>query len=694
MASEYGSAVVDHVIRYVSASAIGAFDPSQEGGCNKRYWFEKIDGRKTPETKAQNVGKEMHRQIEHYLTTGEPVFGPIVQPGLKFIPRPGKDLLVERGFGDVKAALATRELMMAGKATKEDVDRCGPAVHGIPVMGAMDLRHRRGEWNDNNGVLHREADPLTGEVVDWKSSSDIESYGKKDHELVETVQMPLYAKATILEWPDLNFVRVSHGQFGTRMREARKVSALLSRETIERRFTEIESTVSSMIDVAKETSVEKVEANLDSCNAFRGCPHARYCPRPDRGIVDLFQIKTKNKGDQMSGLFGQLQNPGATNGVSTATTAPTAETQGLFSAAAAAASAAPPPPPVPVMTDAEREAAVAAARARFQAEDGVPAVQPSLCSTCGVALHSENVSRLPNGIVVHIGCSGAVVATTPPSIPAAPIPAAPRPIGAVNPPDMPAPDPIAAASPLTPEAIATITDPQLRKIAEDHAAAHAAQAAAQAAANPKPAKEKTSGRCPSADSIQMVTPKEATTRKTVCKVCGKAIKIMVKDFLPDFTGIKIVGHNMEKPATLPIAAVPPISAAAIPTAAVLPLPVAVVPPIAAVPPIPVVAVVPPPPPLPVSAVAMVPQLADTIIPPAPIPSLPPVEVTFVPSTPPPTITEIAPVSELLPKSAAEMAKVYFEQMDKAADSNVYAAASIAASLIAITERLDLLLARK
>ncbi|KKW46589.1 MAG: hypothetical protein UY96_C0003G0092 [Parcubacteria group bacterium GW2011_GWB1_56_8] len=515
---DYGHSIVfGHTIRYVSASSISAFDPNQEGGCHRRYWFEKIDGKKPPEKTWQNTGKKEHKSLEHYFKTGENILGPVVRHGMRFIPEPGNDLIVEEGFGDYKAALAARDRMLAGVGTKEEVERHGLAFFGIPLMGAMDLRHRRGVWLDDKGSRNQDP-PGTAEINDWKTSGDVKKWAKTEEGLVMTVQMPVYARATLHVWPDLRFVRISHGYFGTKKRESKKVSRLLDLDTIYRRGEDIQCTVAAMVDVAKETDHRKIEPNIRACGDFRGCPHQPYCERPQASLSTLLQIG----GAQMASLFDMMKQPTQTNGAMPlpsvpSTTAPTA----------------------PSAVD-----PIAIARQKIAA--GMMRFDPS-----GIVFDREGAD---SGWVQRPPTQFELVAF---ATPAAPV--APPHIGAINPPDSPPFDPVAAAAPLPAEVIANIEDPEIKVRAEAHALASAQQQAAEAAANPEAAK--TGGRCLTGGTEISVTPKEATSRKKSCPSCGKEFRLKDGDFNIDFTGIIVPRHNLPKvdapPAPKPPAATNP-----------------------------------------------------------------------------------------------------------------------------------------
>jgi hypothetical protein len=549
----YGKAVVDGKLRYVSASAISAFDPTSDGGCPSRWYFEKVEGRKTPETKSQAVGTEAHGQIEHYLKTGERTLGTVVEPGARFLPVPGSDLLIEETFGDWQQALTLRDAVMRGEVPEDAPAKVTATVCNIPVMGAMDLRHRRGEWVDTFGELRREENPdRTAEIVDWKTTKDIEKWGKRADELHLTVQMPLYAKATTIVWPDVDFVRISHGQFGTARREARKVSALLDRETIAWRFGEIESMVRSMQHAALEPSVSSVEKNTNACGSYGGCPHKSYCDRPMGSIKQLFQITgNKEKTEMSNGLWGDVT--GATNGAA--------------NGVQAAAPTAPPAAPVlPQISDAQRLEIIAAEKARLHAETA-PTAPPAgnspvakaqakiMAGTLrlddsGQVFDKENAD---NGWVMRQPTTAESIAfeemakiATPPA------PPAPMHIGSINPPEAPGPNLVASASALPAHVIAEITDPTLKARTEAHAAAHAANAAATTADDKA---EKAKSRCAGGGQRIVLSMDDAMAKKTICAVCKREMKL--KPVKENGQWVATISGHLTSKSEPAAAAVPP-----------------------------------------------------------------------------------------------------------------------------------------
>ena len=69
--------------------------------CNRRWWLDKIAGVPTPSKPWLEQGREIHKELEDYLTTAKAP-GRIASAGLEYLPIPPVDRrLVERAFGIV-----------------------------------------------------------------------------------------------------------------------------------------------------------------------------------------------------------------------------------------------------------------------------------------------------------------------------------------------------------------------------------------------------------------------------------------------------------------------------------------------------------------------------------------------------------------------------------------------------------------
>lgn len=358
-----------------------------------------------------------------------------------------------------------------------------------------------------------------------------------------------------------------------------------------------------------------------------------------------------------TGLFGD-SGSGGSNGISTPhpvgtpTPAPalSAVPTGLFGGPTVA-----PPLPTTVMTDAERATKIAEEHARLAAEDKAnqtqapPSNLPSYgnCSGCGEALSPLNASRLSDGVTAkHIGCT----ATAAP--PVIPHPAA------VNPVDGPASDPIADAAPLSPEAVAAIEDPELRKRVELHATEARAREEEAKRLQQANTSKKASGKCPASGNSYTITQKETASRRKVCPGCNVERKIKDSEFSADFTSVTFAGHMLPKtegaaaptPAVSAAAAAPPL-----PTTAP-PLPVSAPPlPASVAPPLPVSA-----PPLPAAAPAL-PTMAPTA---PPLPTSPALAATmFAPPTPlplPAPAPVVTNITNAAPQTAGDGVVLYVD----------------------------------
>ncbi len=581
-----GRAVLNGHIRFSSVSQIVAADPRQEGGCFSRWWFSKIDGKKEDETDAQRNGKQFALELQRYLTTNYDALSPILRAGKHLLPKPGPDLEVEQelsGSEDEKlAVIALRDRLLRGENVAEELRRrAGLTVLDIPLIGAADYRHYRGEYIDENGNLCKEdAGKIVAEIGDHKTTSRIsdhrsasgkiyQGYAKTAEQIAQHPQWLGYGVHAANRHPELTHVRLSANYYQTKhgLGAVKRTSLITVDEVRARFYGTIEPVMREMIDVAKIRRQEDVPKNLRACRAYnKDCPHASYCTRP---AGDVFILMQTERGETMTrGLFDDAAAP--TNGV----------LHGV-----------PAIPPAPVMPEAERQAIIAAERERLRALESVPPPVPAPRRhplegvdgyTVGQPCNGRGFYASTNGqgfIGVEIGhtCSACVQIPTIPTI------------GSVNPADTPPPDYIAASDPLTPEAIAAITDPSLRARAEAHAKACAERAEAEKAARAADKPAKKSKWCAGTGTKLPMGQREKQSRKTTCSTCNQTVDIKDKDI--DLTVEPIMFAVSKHKA--PEMAAPP----AIPAAPVAPPAIPTAPPVEATPP-PLPVEVPTSPPLP------------------------------------------------------------------------------------------------
>lgn len=279
----YGKAVEDGVPRYLSVSQLEMADD-----CLRKWHYDKIMGKKGPETRATRRGTDTHAELETFLKTGERKFSSITLSGMFMVPEPIKydeqgrpDMLVEQDMllmpGDQipfkPDQFETPEAVAWANAA---IARAPLTADGIPVLGYMDLVHARGTNKGGTSVEDAYDPPGTIEVCDWKTTGNID-YIKKPRDLPKTIQMAGYASWVYRVEPAAHQVRLSHGVFVERGGPSRKVTLKVIRDDIQPTWEHAEGVARMIRQAAKETNPDIVDANTGSCEKFGGCPHKSYC---------------------------------------------------------------------------------------------------------------------------------------------------------------------------------------------------------------------------------------------------------------------------------------------------------------------------------------------------------------------------------------------------------------------------------
>lgn len=457
------------MIRQLSVSQVEKFDHKQDGGCQRRWWFENVKGLFPDQHTAQHEGEAGHAHLAHYLATGEAPRGRVLMgkacTGVIVkgdLPKPGEDLVIEQRFD------GQPKLDAAGKWLPLDVANTFH-LGGLPWDGFIDLTFRRGE---------------VPEVWDHKFSSDPDLYAKKPSELLKTVQMPLYVLSRVPYWPDAKRWRIVHHYVSKRGVYSFLRAAVVDLSDVLERGADITSQVALMQSVEQATEQDDVPANTRSCDSWNGCPMQSNC--------SAFKRRNTNPGARPMAL--------------------TADEQNIFDSIpdddlAPAAPAAAAEPEIPeVDTESAEEAALKAqleaaqkaleesqakkAKRRMPIHDEpakpttVPtppvsqasAVGAAATCKCGEAITAENGSKLQSGEWKHIGCKLDAPPPPPPKARATTKPAAPPPPPAAKPAEVKTETPAPAAPKPTP-----LAAPAFSGERESDRAARAASEAAQKA---------------------------------------------------------------------------------------------------------------------------------------------------------------------------------------------------------------------
>lgn len=628
-----GSSIKDGRIRYSSVSQIKLFDHRVFGGCKRKWAFQYKFGKKeTAKTKAKTLGSDLGERQEHYLKTGEDVLPPILQEAKRFWPKPDpvkKDLEVELPMAvDIEKAVFLRDsAIKQGGIPPENLLReierlAGLTANNVPLDGAPDCAHFRGEYVDADGVKQPELPGLVVcEIIDLKSIKRIDArkvvkgkdagtvlpgFSLTVAEVCDDPQMLGYGKSKINKRPDLTHIRLGHIYAQKERKGAAKRTGLISVDEVRHRWQRYDVTMREMEEVATADRPDDVPYNTDACDAYhhvdangetqQGCMHRLYCPLSQAvAVQNLFGIKE-------TGMSLLDQVPG--------TVAPPV----------------PAAPPPPVLDDVTYKAQTEAEKAKLIADDDDIEDDDTVTDFNDPNFHPldglegyEGRGQLCNGRGFYTNKNGQGFVTVEKghSCAGCAVPAPPLPIGAVNPPDSPTPNLLDAADPLPAEEIAKIVDPVLRATAEKHAAEHAEREAkvSDDKAQAKATKNGTSGVwCPGGKQRIVLTMEMVVQRKLVCAQCGKtnALKPAKQpdgSYEATIPNHKPVSDKVETPHQAPPVPVqvsappppppavtaPPVPSQAAPAMVLAPPPPAPPPPVVVAPPPPVVQVAPAPP---------------------------------------------------------------------------------------------------
>lgn len=252
--------IQDGKLLQLSPSLLNTFDASSPYGCERRGWFKYVKGILEPTTESMTKGTHLHAMNEVYLRTGKLLLGTAEQTawfnaGKHYLDRIRECAGVFDGPG-----LPVRKFRYLVEASLPSDFR----VYGIPVSS-----------KSRCDVV------ITDGIIDWKTTSDIEKYGKTPGELAKDVQMLIYAQAFHSSAPA---VTLAHGQYQTKGRAKFQLSSVeLTRKELDTNYERvILPLVERVKSVAGENDVNNVTPNRNAC---RLCPHQAICPSEKESLI-------------------------------------------------------------------------------------------------------------------------------------------------------------------------------------------------------------------------------------------------------------------------------------------------------------------------------------------------------------------------------------------------------------------------
>lgn len=258
--------LVNGELANVSATQIKTFRR-----CARAWNYEKVQKLpKKPPGKGAALGEKCHRQMEHWLKTGEDVRSPLVKTGHKLIEPYLRHAPFNRGRGIVEGSI--------------NLETPG----GVKINGSIDF------WIP--GYYGFES-PI---VIDHKFKKDLAAYAETEEQLLDDEQAILYGTYALSQAPEgQDIVEFRHHNVQTeRGVYAKAVAVHLTRDEIFDKCAALGKLIDGpMSACAREKDPLKVTPTVGhaSCGAFGGCDFARVCP-------DSPLNTTSTLGDMLSGF--------------------------------------------------------------------------------------------------------------------------------------------------------------------------------------------------------------------------------------------------------------------------------------------------------------------------------------------------------------------------------------------------------
>lgn len=223
----------------ISASQLSTFE-----SCKRLWGYEKVEGRRKPDTDATADGTAIHSEVEAYFRHGTHPVRPESQILLTHLPKPAPELLPEAEF-----TLAW------------------PGVDAL-LRGKIDL-----------------VDPRNHTIYDHKTTSSIDRYAKSSDELRLDAQTVMYGLAyramfSKVEEINLRWNYVKREQPKTRPPQTRPVDLVQDLTLLEEGLQKWHPVVVELVQITKSrVRALDIPANPgDACFKFGGCPFRDECP--------------------------------------------------------------------------------------------------------------------------------------------------------------------------------------------------------------------------------------------------------------------------------------------------------------------------------------------------------------------------------------------------------------------------------
>jgi hypothetical protein len=258
--------------------------------CNRKWWFNKIQGLPIAVGKAAELGKEIHRQLENYFRYGIMPQSPVARVGIEGGWLPAHD---------------TDEFHLHVEAPVELHFDSMP----VKVIGFSDLVmcERHSKWSRATDWTNKVS------VLDHKTTSNFK-YCKSEEELRGDPQAIIYGLWALCKFePASDVIEFTHLYYNTKSPACRKIQITLDRGELEEAFARIVEDLHRM-DADANSAPEAVAANAAACSDYGGCPFRARCAQigdaPQDGLAALIQSAKTNAGpDKRTTEEGEMKMP-------------------------------------------------------------------------------------------------------------------------------------------------------------------------------------------------------------------------------------------------------------------------------------------------------------------------------------------------------------------------------------------------
>lgn len=233
-------------VRYTSVSQLQTAER-----CLRRWYYEKVEGHREPETPAQARGTALHKEWQRHFVQDDQL-GPLalagieLKPGFLFTSEEPTHVITEQGLIDARVK-----------------------VDGVPLVGYIDIFGRNAVW-------------------DIKTTSD-KKYAKTPDQLAGNLQMLGYAMHAWETFQHREPITIAHWYFLTRGKPKSWIV-----ETVvepERALNEWAKATPIMRTIREAASLgpgraDEVACNTEACDDYRGCFHRSRCSAGSSALLD------------------------------------------------------------------------------------------------------------------------------------------------------------------------------------------------------------------------------------------------------------------------------------------------------------------------------------------------------------------------------------------------------------------------